>query len=130
MRLSQPYASTTRRTGALSLVPRPSTHCLKGLSADRQQLDEFLALYDEKHAIDQKVRGRAELYVGAKDWPLPIPIVEGHGQWTFDTNAGAQSITDRRIGRNELAALRTLLACVDAQHEYFQLSELMLNRIA
>ena len=38
----------------------------------------------------------------------------------FDTNAGAQTIVDRRIGRNELSAIRTLLACADAQHDYFQ----------
>ena len=29
------------------------------------------------------------------------------------------TIVDRRIGRNELSAIRTLLACVDAQHDYF-----------
>jgi hypothetical protein len=97
---------------------------LKAPSADQQQREEFLALYDEKHAIDQKMPGRAELHVGPKEWPLPIPIVESHGRWTFDTSAGAQSINDRRIGRNELAAIRTLLACADAQHEYFELSEL------
>jgi hypothetical protein len=97
---------------------------LEGASADQQQLREFLALYDKKHAIDRKVPGRAELDVGPDNWPLPIPIVESDGRWTFDTSAGAQSITDRRVGRNELLALRTLLACVDAQHEYFGLSEM------
>jgi Protein of unknown function (DUF2950) len=35
-----------------------------------------------------------------------------------------QSIIDRRIGRNELIAIRTLLACADAQREYFERSEL------
>src|SRR5689334_13178868 len=97
---------------------------LKGPDADQRQIQDFLALYDEKHAIDQKVRGRAELNVGPDDWPLPIPIIETHGRWVFDTSAGAQSIIDRRIGRNELSAIRTLLACVDAQHEYSELSEL------
>jgi len=97
---------------------------LKGSDADQRQIQDFLALYDEKHAVDQKVRGRAELNVGRDDWPLPIPIIETDGRWTFDTSAGAQSIVDRRIGRNELAAIRTLLACVDAQHEYFELSAL------
>jgi hypothetical protein len=96
----------------------------KGPDADQRQIQEFLALYDEKHATDEKVRGRAELNVGPDDWPFPIPIIESHGRWTFDTSAGAQSIIDRRIGRNELSAIRTLLACVDAQHEYFELSEL------
>jgi Protein of unknown function (DUF2950) len=91
-----------------------------GPHADQEQLQRFISLYDEKHTIEEKVPGRAELVVGPDDWPLPIPIIEGSsGRWTFDTNAGAQSIYDRRIGRNELSAIRTLLACVDAQGEYF-----------
>ena len=72
----------------------------------------------KKHAI-QTSAGHAELNVGPDDWPLPIPIVESNGRWTFDTKAGEQTIVDRRIGRHELRAIRTLLACVDAQHDYF-----------
>jgi hypothetical protein len=87
--------------------------------ADRELRNRFVALYDDKHAIDQKNPGRAELDVGPDDWQLPIPLVETNGRWTFDTKAGAQTIVDRRIGRNELSAIRTLLACVDAQHDYF-----------
>lgn len=86
---------------------------------DRELHQQFVALYDQKHAIDQKERGRAELDVGPNDWPLPIPLVEHDGRWSFDTTAGAQTIVDRRIGRNELSAIRTLLASVDAQHDYF-----------
>ena len=88
--------------------------------ADQERHQHFIALYDEKHVIDQKSPGRAELSVGPNDWPLPIPLVESNGRWMFDTNAGAQTIVDRRIGRNELSAIRTLLACVDAQHDYFE----------
>jgi hypothetical protein len=98
---------------------------LRGPDADQRQIQDFLALYGEKHAIDEKVRGRAELNVGPNDWPLPIPIIETDGRWTFDTSAGVESIIDRRIGRNELSAIRTLLACVDAQHKYFEFSELI-----
>lgn len=87
--------------------------------ADQELQNRFLALYDTKHTIDQKNSGRAELDVGPNDWPLPIPLVEADGRWAFDTKAGAQTIVDRRIGRNELSAIRTLLACVDAQHDYF-----------
>jgi hypothetical protein len=62
---------------------------LKGPDADQRQIRDFLALYDEKHAIDRKARGLAELNVDADDWPLPIPIIETHGRWTFDTRSGA-----------------------------------------
>ena len=87
---------------------------------DRELHQRFVTLYNEKHTIDEERPGRAELDVGPNDWPMPIPLVENNGRWTFDTKAGAQTIVDRRIGRNELTAIRTLLACVDAQHDYFE----------
>ncbi|MBS0558787.1 MAG: DUF2950 domain-containing protein [Proteobacteria bacterium] len=87
--------------------------------ADREVHRHFVELFDQKHAIVQAEAGRAELEVGPDDWPLPIPIVQHDGRWSFDTKAGAQTIVDRRIGRNELSAIRTLLAAVDAQHDYF-----------
>jgi hypothetical protein len=87
--------------------------------ADQELRERFLALYDEKNAVDLKAPRHAELDVGANDWPLPIPLVESDGRWTFDTKSGAQTIVDRRIGRNELSAIRTLLACVDAERDYF-----------
>jgi hypothetical protein len=91
------------------------------LYADEELHQRFLALYDAKHSIEQKGPGQAELDAGPDDWPLPIPLAESNGRWTFDTAAGAQTIVDRRIGRNELSAIRTLLASVDAQHDYFDL---------
>ena len=87
--------------------------------ADQELQNRFVALYDEKHTINQPTPGHAELDVGNDDWPLPIPIVQADGHWTFDTKTGAQAIVDRRIGRNELSAIRTLLACVDAERDYF-----------
>jgi hypothetical protein len=86
--------------------------------ADQELQQLFVTLYDQKHAI-QISAGHAELGIGQDDWPLPIPIVESNGRWTFDTKAGEQTIINRRIGRNELKAIRTLLACVEAQRDYF-----------
>lgn len=88
--------------------------------ADQELHQRFVALYDLKHGIDRTAPGQAELEVGADDWPLPIPLTESNGRWSFDTAAGAQTIVNRRIGRNELAAIRTLLASIDAQHDYFE----------
>lgn len=87
--------------------------------ADHELRQRFLTLYDAKHAIDQNNSGHAELDVGPDDWPLPIPLVESNGHWIFDTKAGAETIINRRIGRNELSAIRTLLTSVDAQQDYF-----------
>jgi len=62
---------------------------------------------------------RKELQIGNKLWPLPFPLVKGSdGQWSYDTFAGLQEIVDRRIGENELQAIETMRAYVDAQKEY------------
>lgn len=81
--------------------------------------DRFLAAYDARHAIEPRGENRAALVVGANDWPLPIPIVQQNGRWYFDAAAAADELVDRRIGRNELMTIRTLLAGVAAQQDYF-----------
>ena len=87
--------------------------------ADQEQRRKFAAAYDEKHALVQMGSGRIELDVGSDDWPLPIPIVQNEGRWHFDTQAGAEELVNRRIGRNELAAIRVSLAYVEAQKDYY-----------
>jgi len=63
----------------------------------------------------------AELVVGTDPFTLPIPMVQGKdGQWRFDPVAGRQSVLERRIGGNELAAMQAALAYLDAQFEYAQ----------
>ena len=59
--------------------------------ADRELHQRFVALYDAKHTINQTSPGRAELDVGPDDWPMPIPLGENNGRWTFDAKAGAQT---------------------------------------
>jgi hypothetical protein len=87
--------------------------------ADQKLHESFVALFDQKHAIAQKEPGRAELDVGPDDWPFPVLLAESNGRWSFDTKAGLQTIADRPVGRSELLAIRMLLACVDAERDYF-----------
>jgi hypothetical protein len=89
--------------------------------ADDQARQKFVAAYDAAHALAPDALGHMVLTVGANDWPLPIPIVKDAGQWHFDSHLGAQDLVDRRIGRNEIAAIRTALAYVDAQKLYFDM---------
>lgn len=89
--------------------------------SDEQAREKFVSAYDAKHALAPDARGRMVLIVGENDWPLPIPIVKDNGQWHFDSFQGAQDLIDRRIGRNEIAAIRTALAYVDAQKLYFEM---------
>ena len=78
----------------------------------------FVASYDAKHQIAMQGDSKAVLVIGDSDYPLPIPLVRKGGQWSFDTEAGKREILYRRIGHNELDAIQTCLAYVDAQNEY------------
>jgi hypothetical protein len=89
--------------------------------ADAERLRKFVAAYDERHEI-AAAPDRMILKVGNDDWPLPIPLVQADGRWSFDTKAGEQELIDRWIGRNEIAAIRTCLAYVDAQKAFFALT--------
>jgi Protein of unknown function (DUF2950) len=60
--------------------------------ADEELHQRFLALYDAKHAIEQKGPGQAELDAGPDDWPLPIPLVESNGR---DLRHGGRRPDDR-----------------------------------
>ena len=58
------------------------------------------------------------LIVGVKAWPFPFPIVRQAGVWHFDTEAGLEEMINRRIGRNELAAIEVCRSYIDAQAQY------------
>ena len=62
--------------------------------------------------------GRYIVVVGRRAWPMPIPIVQDKGAWYFDTAAGMEEVTNRRIGRNELAAMDLARNYVEAQRIY------------
>jgi len=79
----------------------------------------FVKDYDAKHALVAQGNDAMLLVVGDEDWPLPIPIVKRGGTWQFDSVAGAQELVDRRIGRNELLTIRTLLSLGGAEQDYF-----------
>lgn len=86
--------------------------------ADAETRRRFLSAYDAKHVIKADGNKKATLVLGADDFPFPIPLVNNRDGWEFDTAAGRREILYRRIGRNELDAIQTSLAYVDAQNEY------------
>ncbi|HZZ94612.1 MAG TPA: DUF2950 domain-containing protein [Usitatibacter sp.] len=88
--------------------------------ADANDWAKFVAAYDEKNGLDSPDANRAVLQVGNDAWPFPAPIVKHGATWSFDANAGREEILNRRVGRNELDAMQTMLAIVDAQREYAQ----------
>ena len=87
---------------------------------DKNNANGFAARAREKNevTVDPKNSKRAVISVGDEDWPLPIPIVNKGGKWSFDTKAGRQEVLFRRIGSNELDAIQICRGYVDAQLEY------------
>jgi len=90
--------------------------------AGAQVRDTFVAEWARSHTIETVDAGRARIVVGDNGWTFPIPLVKGKEGWHFDTRAGAQAVRLRRVGRNELAVIQTMLAIYDAQREYAQTS--------
>ena len=86
--------------------------------ADKNARDEFVRSYDEMHRLAYDEQGRVILYIGANNWPVPIPLVKKDGGWVFDTAAGKGELLFRRIGRNELFTIKVLEDLADAQSEY------------
>jgi hypothetical protein len=56
--------------------------------------------------------------IGKEEWPVPFPIVKDDKGWHFDIEAGLYELLARRIGQNELAAIASLRAVVDAEEDY------------
>jgi hypothetical protein len=86
--------------------------------ADAEARQRFLSAYEAKHSIKAEGNKKATLILGNDDFPFPIPLVNYNTGWEFDAAAGRREILYRRIGRNELDAIQTALAFVDAQNEY------------
>ena len=86
--------------------------------ADASARNRVIEAYDAKHLLVMEGTDKAVLIIGQEDWPFPIPLVRKDSTWRFDTAAGREEILYRRIGRNELNAIETCLAYVDAQQEY------------
>ena len=74
--------------------------------ADKKMATDFIRRYDQMHRVVIEPDQTVTLYVGAENWPMPIPIVKnGSGAWYFDTEAGMKEILYRRIGTNENDAI-------------------------
>jgi hypothetical protein len=89
-------------------------------SADRtDQDDQFAKNYEQMHRLVKEPDNETTLYVGAENWPLPIPIVERDGSWYFDCSLGRREILYRRIGENEMNTIDALRGAFDAENQYY-----------
>jgi hypothetical protein len=91
--------------------------------ADNNGREDFTKRYDQMHRLSYDDQGHVILYVGADNWPFPIPIVKQGDLWVFDTPEGKHELQYRRIGRNELYTIDVLQELADAQEDYADLQK-------
>jgi hypothetical protein len=129
---ASPEEATQALVQALKAQDRKATLALLGKdadawissgdpNADRAAVERFVAAYDVRHRLVQnedKDGPRATLLLGPDDFPFAFPIVRKGERWRFDTDAGKLEMLARRIGENELSAIKVLQAIVDAQLDY------------
>ena len=72
---------------------------------DKLEREQFCKKYKEMHRLVREPDGSTVLYIGAENWPFPIPLVSKNGAWHFDSKTGTQEIRFRRIGENEATAI-------------------------
>jgi hypothetical protein len=86
---------------------------------DAESHANFVRKYEEMHRFLKEPDGSVTLYIGAENWPTPIPLVMKGNLWFFDTEAGKREILFRRIGRNEYSTIRICQELVAAQKEFY-----------
>jgi hypothetical protein len=87
-------------------------------SQDETDRRMFVEKYQEMHRLTRESDGTTVLYVGAENWPFPVPILHKDGYWSFDADAGRQEVLMRRIGENEMKATQVCQELVEAEKEY------------
>ena len=85
-------------------------------AADRAS---FVQKYQQMHRLMKEPDGTTVLYIGAENWPTPIPLVKKGNSWYFDTEAGKREILYRRVGQNEMSTIMVCQELVAAQKEYY-----------
>jgi len=85
---------------------------------DKAEFASFATAISQMCNLVRKGDDKIVLYIGAENWPFPIPLVKKDGQWFFDALAGKDELINRRIGEDEIIAIGVCRAYVAAQREY------------
>jgi len=96
---------------------------------DADNRANFVQRYEQMHRLVSEPDGTTTLYIGAANWPLPIPLARAGETWYFDTEVGRREILYRRIGRNELSAIHVCRQLVEAEKEYHAMHDQYARRI-
>jgi hypothetical protein len=84
---------------------------------DKLEREHFSQKYQEMHRLVREADGTTILYIGAENWPFPIPLVSKNGAWHFDCQAGMEEIKFRRVGENEASAIQVCSAFAMAKKQ-------------
>jgi hypothetical protein len=82
---------------------------------DKVEREQFAGKYQQMHRLVLEPDGGTVLYVGAENWPFPVPLQSKDGAWYFDSDSGTQEILFRRVGENEATAIATCHALTQAK---------------
>jgi hypothetical protein len=84
---------------------------------DKLEREQFTKKYQEMHRLVREADGSTVLYIGAENWPFPIPLVSKNGEWYFDSKSGMEEIRFRRVGENEATAVQVCNAFAAAKKQ-------------
>ena len=87
-------------------------------AAERENRKRAYAAAKEQMTLREDDADTRTVLIGKDEWPVPFPIVKDDKGWHFDLDAGLDELLARRIGQNELAAIASLRAVVDAEEDY------------
>jgi hypothetical protein len=85
---------------------------------DKLDREMFVQKYQQMHRLGIEADGSMTLYLGAENWPFPIPLVQKNHAWRFDSDAGQKEVLFRRIGENELTAIDICHLLVAAEKQF------------
>jgi hypothetical protein len=79
---------------------------------DKNDRENFVNKYQQMHRLVNEPDGTATLYIGAENWPTPIPLVHKESGWYFDPGVprtrrcakGVLRPTSRRRRRQSVCA--------------------------
>jgi hypothetical protein len=90
---------------------------------DKLERERFSQKYLEMHRLVQEPDGNTVLYIGAENWPFPIPLISNHGAWYFDSDTGTKEVLFRTVGENETTAIQVCRALAKVKVKVKEQSE-------
>lgn len=118
-------AAVAKDTAALRAIFGPVSSELESSDPVERanELEQFHRHVQEGVELAREGEAKAVLLIGARKWPFPVPIIKKGDAWLFDIESGREEILNRRIGGNELNAVKVCKAYVEAQREYYTMPE-------